>query len=380
MTDKPPMISVGKTLVADPPSAAVRRRFETVARHLDATFVNAGPFGVRRLHGVRVISWPQPKVIGGAVFYSVAPLLAVGLAARRPGSAITCQSPYEAAGVLALRRLAPRRRRPPVVVEVHGDWGSATRLYGSRWRRLLSPAADAVARWSVRGADRVRVIGAFTEDLVREAGWSGPVDQYVTFSEFDAFVADPPTAPPARPSAIFIGSLEPVKAPDVLVAAWKDVHRRLPEARLRLVGGGPMEPVLRRQVDAAGLGDVVELVGRVGQQELVRLIDRSTCLVLPSKSEGLGRVVLEAMARARPVVASRVGGIPEVVEDGVTGRLCAPDDPHALADALIGVLANPADAAAMGRAGRARMEARDPAAEHDAGLERLASWIAAHQC
>jgi glycosyltransferase involved in cell wall biosynthesis len=374
--EKPPMLNVSKSLIGEPPTVTVERSFEVVSRHLDATFFATGRKGVRRIQGVRVVTLPslRPRLLGGAFFYASAPILATVMAAAQGGSVVVCQSPYEGFGLLLLRRLVPTHRRPRVVVEVHADWRTASRLYGSHWRRLLSPLADRVAAWSVREADRVRIIGTFTEDLVRRAGRQGPLEQYVAFSEYDAFL-DPALRPvPSTPSAAFVGILERYKAPDLLIAAWARVLDRLPDAHLRIIGAGPMGAMLRRRVRESGLDGSVEFHGHVPQRELVELLDGSTCLVLPSPSEGLGRVILEAMARGRPVVGSRSGGIPELIEDGVTGRLFTPGDPQALADALVEILTDPERASAMGRQGRALVEARDPAGEFEAGVERLAAW------
>ena len=94
---------------------------------------------------------------------------------------------------------------------------------------------------------------------------------------------------------------------------------------------------------------------------------------MPSRSEGMGRLALEAHGRGRPVVASAVGGLPEVVEDGETGVLVPPDDPDSLADAIVKLLEDPERARAMGRQGRERMQARSPSDEFERGIERLAS-------
>src|SRR5207253_11521903 len=119
------------------------------------------------------------------------------------------------------------------------------------------------------------------------------------------------------------------------------------------------------------------LLDPMPQAALARLLDASTCLVLPSRSEGLPRIVVEAMARGRAVVASAVGGMAELVDDD-TGRLVPTEDVLALAEALIDVLADRDRAAAMGRVARRRAEARQPVAEYEAGIARLAAWTASH--
>jgi glycosyltransferase involved in cell wall biosynthesis len=114
----------------------------------------------------------------------------------------------------------------------------------------------------------------------------------------------------------------------------------------------------------------------VPRERLRELIDDAALLVVPSRSEGMGRIVLEASARSRPVVASRVGGISELIEDGRTGLLVAPEDADALAAAIIRLLEDPSTAAELGRRGRELATSLDPAGGFEAGIERLARWIA----
>lgn len=376
---RPRLIIVGKGQrgwLGDPPTASWERKFEVMSRHFDTTFLAADPVGVHRLHDVRVVGLPslRPRLLGGAFFYAFAPLLATAMAVARAGSVVVCQSPYDAYGLLRARRLVPGRRRPRVMVEVHGDWGTASRLYGSRWRRLLSPVADRMAVWSIRHADRVRPVGPSMQRLVRNTGYQGAVDPYVAFVDFAAFTNRPSTRLPGEPRALFVGVLERYKAPEVLLDAWRTVSEALPGATLSMVGQGAMESALRAQVARLGLDDSVHFLGSIPHEQIADLLDSSTCLVLPSRSEGLPRVALEAMARGRAIVGSTGGGIPDVVEDGINGRLVPPGHSPALADALIEVLSDASRARAMGEEGRLRFQAMDPAGEFEAGVERLAAW------
>jgi len=373
---RPRMVNIGKFWIGDPPSITVQEKFALLSRHLDATFLATGPSLVRHVNGVRLVGVPTffRGMAGGVTFYTVAPALAVGLAAAKRGTVIVCQSPFEAAAVHVLRAFVPEARRPRVVVEIHGDWRTASRCYGSPWRRLLTPLSDGVATWSIRRADRVRPVGPTMERLVREIGYRGPVDPYVAYVNFDGFTTRAASPLPERPQALFVGVLERYKNPEVLLDAWRIVTATLPEATLAMVGEGGLDAALRDQASRLGLDDSVTFVGQVPHEEVAGLLDSSTCLVLPSRSEGLPRVALEAMSRGRPIVGSTGGGIPDAVDDGVNGRLVPAGDAAALAQALIDVLSDTPRAAAMGEAGRRRVEAWDPAGEFEAGVERLAVW------
>jgi glycosyltransferase involved in cell wall biosynthesis len=133
---------------------------------------------------------------------------------------------------------------------------------------------------------------------------------------------------------------------------------------LVIVGEGPERPKLEDAARRLGIADRVELRGRIPSSELQAAYARARAFVLPAvldargDTEGLGVVLLEAMNHATPVVASRVGGIPDIVEDGVSGLLVPPGDAAALAAALQRVLDSPDLARRLGEAGRRRLHER----------------------
>ena len=166
---------------------------------------------------------------------------------------------------------------------------------------------------------------------------------------------------PERPVALFVGVLERYKAVDVLAEAWRLAAPRVPDVTLHVVGRGTLREVPERLV--RDLPAQTRWTESLSTSEVARALDEATVLVLPSRSEGLGRVVVEAFCRGRGVVGSRVGGIPDIVEDGRTGILVPPEDAQALADALVRVLSDRALAERLG-AHRAR---RGAAVAGDAG-------------
>jgi glycosyltransferase involved in cell wall biosynthesis len=131
--------------------------------------------------------------------------------------------------------------------------------------------------------------------------------------------------------------------------------------RCRFIGDGPDEAVLQARIDAAGLAETVTLDGRRTRDEVIELLANADLLVAPSvptsggKREGIPVVLMEAMSCGLPVVASRLSGIPELVEDGVSGILVAPGDPSAVASAIRRLADDPALRARMGAAARARV-------------------------
>ncbi len=158
-----------------------------------------------------------------------------------------------------------------------------------------------------------------------------------------------PRPPEQRPpTVVCVAALRREKGHDTVLAAFAEVHRRLPAARLVLVGDGPYRPRVEAMVAAAGLGDCVHMAGRVAAV-WPQLADADV-FVLASPSEALGIAIMEAMAAGLPVVATDVGGIPELVRPGVTGELFAVRDHAALAAKLVALLESPERRAAMSAA------------------------------
>ena len=140
------------------------------------------------------------------------------------------------------------------------------------------------------------------------------------------------------------------KGHEILIRAFQEVKKDIKRARLVIVGEGPLDNMLHDLVDRLGLSDSVLFTGF--QMDVAAIISTFDVAVLPSYFEGMGRVLLEAMAMEKPVVASRVGGIPDLVKDNVNGLLITPGDVKGLADALKKLLNDKRLANIMGRDGR----------------------------
>ena len=148
----------------------------------------------------------------------------------------------------------------------------------------------------------------------------------------------------------FVGWLLPIKGPDYLLKAMDDVWHEHQEAALVLVGKGDLDVDLRSEARKKNVNGKVKFLGwREDIDEIMPLFDM---LVLPSLNEGMGRVLVEAMAAGKPVVASRVGGIPDLVRDGETGYLVPPADEKALAEGIKKLLDDPDKAKQMGLRGQ----------------------------
>ncbi len=225
----------------------------------------------------------------------------------------------------AVARLAGR----PYVVTLHGS-GSAGRFDDLS----LAGRAPALVRWALGPARAVICVSEPLADAVRDLGvWNVHV--------IPSGVEIPPAvvAPEEPPFALYVGRLSDEKGVDVLREAARDLS-------LVVVGDGPRRDVFP------------DALGFLPPADVRRWYERAAVVVLPSLREGLGNVLLEAMAHGRPVVASDVGGIPTIVEHLETGMLVPPGDASALRDALTLLLGDAALRERLGRAGRGLVAAR----------------------
>jgi glycosyltransferase involved in cell wall biosynthesis len=155
-----------------------------------------------------------------------------------------------------------------------------------------------------------------------------------------------------EPRLLCIGRLIPVKGHLVLLRALAQARGRVPGLTLDIAGQGPLEPALKAYAGELGLSDTVRFRGFVSPIQTA--IENAAAVVVPSLGEGFGMVALEAMERGRAVIASDVGGLPEIVADWETGLVVPAGDAEALADAMVALASDLPRAAAMGEAGRRR--------------------------
>ena len=156
----------------------------------------------------------------------------------------------------------------------------------------------------------------------------------------------------SEPRLLCIGRLIPIKGHLVLLRALAQARARVPGVALDVAGRGPLEPALKAYARELGVEEAVRFLGFVSPVR--RAIEDAAVVVVPSLGEGFGMVALEAMERARPVIASAVGGLPEIVASGETGLVVPSADADALADAIVELAGDLRRAAEMGAAGRMR--------------------------
>lgn len=178
---------------------------------------------------------------------------------------------------------------------------------------------------------------------------------------------------PRGKNVIFVGRLAAVKGVPILIEAFARVLARHPDAHLSVVGDGPERAQAETRVNGLGIGGQVTFHGYQSMAEVAGLLSHADMMVLPSFAEGVPVVLMEAMASGLPVVASRVAGVQELVDDGISGFAVPPGDIDTLVDRLDRLLSDPVLCARMGAAGRAKVEAEFDQAHEARWLERILS-------
>jgi glycosyltransferase involved in cell wall biosynthesis len=332
---RPRVLFVGDSDFDLPLPPSLERKWDAVARQLDVRVI--GRAHAVRSEDPRFRLVPQaPRPFRGLGHYVALPVV-VGRELRsfRP-EAIVAKSPFEAFALLPARSMA--RNRPRLIVELHGDWRTAARLYGSPLRRLYALLADRAAVFALRRADGVRAVSGFTASLAERATGRRTTSIFPAYFDLQSFASEPPRPLPVRPAVAWIGVLERYKNPGVLAEAWRLAAPRLDGARLVVVGRGPLQPIVDDLVHE--FPQRVTSIPRLTPPEVAKLLDESTLLALSSESEGYPRVIMEAFARGRPVVATRAGGIPDIVQSGRNGLLVDRGDLRGFADALVRVISD----------------------------------------
>jgi glycosyltransferase involved in cell wall biosynthesis len=283
---------------------------------------------------------------------------------KKESVVVLAPTPLSGLGAVLAKLLVPRRMH--LVVRVIGHTASKA-LYVKR-SRLQFKLLEKIERSVLCRADLVLPMGKFTHELTLAYGARPQTVIVLPFPVSWADVAKI-TGLPAKPAVLFAGRLEREKGVDILLQAMRMVKKSLPNVHLLIAGDGSYRATLESLVDALDLRETVSFLGWLQADALQLAYKDSILLTMPSIcEEGLGMVLIEAGLMGRPVVASEIGGIRDVVRHGENGLLVPPGDAMALANAIATILKDRQLATHMGLAGssiaREYLAGREDALEH----------------
>jgi glycosyltransferase involved in cell wall biosynthesis len=254
---------------------------------------------------------------------------------------------------------AALRGRKKHVITIHGIFRDEMKVVRSKLSPWSKLARFVKLRLEQHYVARISNLIAITPEVAAYVRAAAPCVQVFDIENTidELFFAVEPLGADHSPTILFVAAITFRKGLDLLLAAFLDVLEALPQAKLRIAGIWDWDPAyvenLRLQYKSLVERGSVSFLGGVTQGQLIAEMEQACLLCLPSRAESAPMVISQAMASARPVVASCVGGIPNMVTDGVNGRLWNVGDGASLSRILIDVLNDPATAARMGRDGRA---------------------------
>jgi glycosyltransferase involved in cell wall biosynthesis len=287
------------------------KKFEGLAQGIRPYVLAKGKmtFG-RKIFGAEFYLLPR-----NIFFWPIAFLLAFCLCLTKKIDTIVAQSPLMEGLVGVILRKALIKE---LIVEMHGDW---------QVRKNIAFLAAS----SLKNADKIRGVAKYLTDKAKKIAADKPYFIFPTFTDLDYFLRENNIK--FENVVLFVGRNDPVKGVKYLAEAFSRIEKDFPDFRLVLVGEGLPE-------------------GKLSLEEVRKRMRDCYCLAAPSLSEGLPRVIMEAQALGKPVIARRVGGIPELIDDGQTGFLVTPADSAELAEKLKIILGDRELAVKMGRLAR----------------------------
>ena len=262
--------------------------------------------------------------------------------------------PHSVSALLARQMLAARGRKLPFVTTLHG---TDITLVG------LDRSYLPITRFAIEESDGVTSISQYLKDkTLIEFQVKNPIEVIPNFVNCDVYkplddreAARARYVAPGEKILIHLSNFRPVKRVTDVVKVFARIAKQVP-ARLLLVGDGPDRSSAEWLAHGLGIQDRVVFLGK--QESVNELLPVADLMLMPSELESFGLAALEAMACRVPTIGTSVGGVPELIDDGVTGRLFSVGDTDAMADAAVELLSDPERLEEMGRAGRASAQAR----------------------
>jgi len=282
-------------------------------------------------------------------FFAVTPILILWLARRYGINILIAQSPYEgfaAAWAKIIVRII-LKKKVALIVESHGDFEQRKNIPSS----VYQPIVKQIIHFALSKADVLRAVSNATRQQLETHSPGTAVVQFPAWTDINTFLnAGKDKASSSAQTILFVGNLVPEKGVHVLTESFALIADDFRAAKLILIGDSSDQRYARTLLKSKGpnLKGRIAFLGQLPQAQVAQYMAAASVLVVPSLSEGLGRVIFESMACGTPVIGSQVGGIPDIIKDTVTGFLVPPKDESALANKISWILNNPVRTHEMG--------------------------------
>jgi glycosyltransferase involved in cell wall biosynthesis len=347
----------------DPKSEKKFRALQSIARVCVIGFsTDARPHQFVRHARFYLVPATPIRPVRYVVFFAAGTALAFWSLWRHNVRVIVAQSPYEGfAAAWAKIAAAWFGRKAALVIESHGDFEEYLFLrHRVRFPGLCRLFMRHVARFALSRTDMLRAVSADALRQLKRRAPDVPAFLFPAWTDIDIFQRagrlGTAKRTPKNPYILYCGLIGKPKGVHHLVYSFARIAPYFPQVQLIIAGRAENDfymNELKSSIARANLTERVLFRDEASQTEVAEWMAEASMFVLPSLSEGLPRVALEAMATGTPVIASRVGGIPELIQDGETGFLIPPGDEDALADRMRRLLENPKEARETGERARA---------------------------
>ena len=287
-----------------------------------------------------------------SVFWLFAFFIAFYLCISKKIDTIIAQSPLiEGVTGAILKKIFKKQ----LIVEIHGEWENGPFLSKKRrfefFQKKLIPF---LARISFKNADKIRGVANYLIERAKKIAPDKKYSSFPTFTDLELFLEEKDIR--YDKFILFVGQLEKVKGIDVLIKAFSKIENEFPDFKLIIIGDGKEKENLKNISSNLKIQNKIEFKGKLSLKETKDVIKNCYCLVLSSLSEGLPRVLMEAMALEKSVIASDVGGIPELIKDNENGFLFEKSNSDELVKKLRVLLNNRDLAIRMGQKGKKIIE------------------------
>lgn len=334
-----------------PLESTTEKKWRMMAESLNYQFIIIGfssgllPQSFKQHVNFLLLPQPPTAILRYLTFFLLTPLITLWLILARDVQILVAQSPFEGAvGAFAKQASRLFGCKISLIVENHNNFEADLFLQrkiplAKLYRYLMMGAA----KYAFHHADVLRVISQSTHDRAAYFAPNRPMVRFMTWSDTDIFRETQRAKPLADcRDFVYAGVLIPRKGVHHLLEAFSKLNTA--DSQLYLVGhpeNAHYAAELQQQAQTLGIAERVHFVGGVDQRRLAQYLADARAMILPSLSEGLGRVVVEAMLVGTPVIASRVGGIPDMITDGENGYLVTPEAVDELSEAMQQMLVQP---------------------------------------